>query len=73
MVGQKGVKNKTMGNKSKPRKWVNENKFFINPKSNKIKTCEKCKNCTQPCKQSFRVIVLYCPIFKRKDNKKHDK
>jgi len=42
--------------------------FFINPKTQKIQYNEKCTNCIQnDCKQSYRVKVVFCSDYKKKE------
>lgn len=39
--------------------------FFLNDK-NRITYCEKCRKCTEECKQSFRAMVVACPNYHSK-------
>lgn len=54
----------------KSEKYLKENQFFINPKTNKIQNCKLCQICKNKCKQSYRVIMLSCAKFQKKENKK---
>lgn len=49
---------------SKKRK--QEWSFFLNDR-NRITFNELCLKCINDCKQSFRVIVVQCPLFVRKE------
>lgn len=40
------------------------NDFFMDEYGH-IKYNEKCENCSNPCKQSHRVIIDYCPICQK--------
>ena len=49
---------------SKKRK--HEMMFFLNDR-NRITFNELCLKCIKDCKQSFRVFVIQCPLFVRKE------
>lgn len=60
MGGQKPLfwenkKMKTLGKKVKE-----EMAFYINKKTNKIQYNERCKECKNNCKQSFRAEIIRC-------------
>lgn len=40
------------------REW----EFFLNGKK-ELAYCETCQDCDRNCKQSFRVIGIYCPYY----------
>lgn len=40
--------------------------FFINPKTNRRTYNELCRSCVNMCKQSFRAIVIACPLYASK-------
>ena len=42
-----------------------EMSFFINDKG-RLEFNRQCRACLNACKQSFRVIVVFCPIYKPK-------
>lgn len=44
--------------------------FFIDPKTHRRKYYELCRRCTKECKQSFRVVSLFCPLYVSKRSKK---
>ena len=46
------------------KKKLHELSFFLDEK-NRIKYNEFCLKCQKTCKQSFRVIVVHCPLFIR--------
>lgn len=48
---------------SKQRK--EELAFFLNER-NRVTYNEKCRKCTEKCKQSYRAIIVYCPKYKSK-------
>lgn len=39
--------------------------FFLKDR-NRITYCEKCRKCTEECKQSFRAAVVVCPNYHSK-------
>ena len=43
--------------------------FFLNDR-NRITYNDLCRDCTQDCKQSFRVLVILCPRYYSKRWKK---
>jgi len=45
------------------------NELFINLKTDKIN--EKCLNCLEKCKQSFKVTVVVCPNYNPKKGVKN--
>ena len=47
--------------KQRKEEWA----FFLNER-NRITYNEKCRNCTQDCKQSFRAEIVYCPKYRSK-------
>ena len=54
--------------KALSEKFKKEWAFFINPKTQKVQYNEKCSNCIQSdCKQSYRVKVVTCPDYKKKE------
>ena len=42
-----------------PKHTKEEMPFFLNDR-NRITFCELCKKCPRSCKQSFRIIEIYC-------------
>lgn len=40
--------------------------FFINPNTGRRTYNKLCKKCHSDCKQSYRVIIVYCRKFKAK-------
>ena len=54
------------------KKFKEEWAFFLN-KYGKLEYAEKCKLCEHDCKQSFRAVVTYCPIYKSKYRKEWSK
>lgn len=46
---------------AKSREWV-----FFRDESERIAFNPKCNDCAKECKQSFRAIVIHCPIFNPK-------
>ena len=54
-----------MGKKRK-RDWS----FFLNDR-NRITYNTLCRKCCKRCKQSFRVTVILCPLYQRKEGRGH--
>ena len=48
--------------------WV----FFLDEEGN-LRYNEKCLGCRRTCKQSFRAIIMYCPIYEPVGGKTHEK
>ena len=46
--------------------------FFLG-EGGSMEYCEKCRMCEHDCKQSFRAVVTYCPIYKSKYRKEWSK
>ena len=46
--------------------------FFLG-EDGSMEYCEKCRMCEHDCKQSFRAVVTYCPIYKSKYRKEWSK
>lgn len=44
--------------KKRKREWA----FFLNDR-NRITYNDLCRKCRRPCKQSFRAIVIDCPLY----------
>lgn len=42
-----------------------ENAFFLNDRG-RFQYNEQCRKCEKDCKQSFRVLEIYCPFYARK-------
>ena len=51
--------------KKRKREWA----LFLNER-NRITYNLLCRNCRRDCKQSFRVLVIECPKFLRKERKR---
>ena len=50
---------------SKSQKWKLEWGFFLDIDGRR-KYNEQCRRCVHGCKQSFRVIIVSCPVYKSK-------
>jgi len=50
---------------SKSQKWKLEWGFFLDIDGRR-KYNEQCRRCVHDCKQSFRVIIVSCPVYKSK-------
>lgn len=59
-TGQQAEKGTAMPRMSKKRKreWA----FFLNDR-NRITYNDLCRKCRRPCKQSFRALVIDCPLY----------
>ena len=44
--------------------------FFINPKTGRRTYNSLCRKCKSKCKQSHKVIVVFCPKYKPKEVQK---
>ena len=44
--------------------------LYLNER-NRITYNKLCKQCIKDCKQSFRCLVIQCPMFKRKEKSKN--
>ncbi|MDD6563985.1 MAG: hypothetical protein PUF08_02770 [Clostridiales bacterium] len=44
------------------REWA----YFINPKTGRRTYNDLCRKCRNECKQSFRAIVVCCPLYRSK-------
>ena len=51
--------------KKRKQEWA----LFLNER-NRITVGELCRKCQNDCKQSFRVLVIECPKFLRKERKR---
>jgi len=47
------------------KKMKEENAFFLNERG-RMAYYDKCRKCERDCKQSFRILDLYCPHVARK-------
>ena len=50
---------------SRSQKWKLEWAFFLDADGRR-KYNEQCRRCVHDCKQSFRVTIVSCPIYKSK-------
>lgn len=50
--------------KKRKQEWA----LFLNHR-NRITYNELCRKCGNTCKQSFRTLVIECPIFKKKEKR----
>ena len=64
---QKGVFFKSKSMNSKSKKFKQENEFFLQPRTHKIKYNEKCTNCECDCKQSYKTKIISCEKYKKMD------
>lgn len=44
--------------------------FFIDPQTHRRKYYPLCRRCTKNCKQSFRIMSLFCPLYVSKRSKR---
>lgn len=56
-----------LGQKSKSKKFKEENAFFINSLTHRRQYNSKCQRCVSDCKQSFRAKIVVCPIYKKSE------
>lgn len=49
------------------KKLKQEWEFFINPKTGRKTYNDLCRKCRNDCKQSFRAIVVGCPLYCSKE------
>ncbi len=45
---------------------------FFKDTSGNIKYNEKCNECKKECKQSFRAVVVHCPLFIKNGRNEND-
>lgn len=50
---------------SRSQKWKLEWAFFLDTDGRR-KYNDVCRRCVRPCKQSFRVTIVSCPVYKSK-------
>ncbi len=50
---------------SRSQKWKLEWAFFLDSDGRR-KYNEQCRRCVHDCKQSFRVTIVSCPVYKSK-------
>lgn len=50
---------------SRSQKWKLEWAFFLDADGRR-KYNEQCRRCVHDCKQSFRVAIVSCPVYKSK-------
>ena len=50
---------------SRSQKWKLEWAFFLGADGRR-KYNEQCRRCVHSCKQSFRVTIVSCPVYKSK-------
>ncbi len=43
--------------------WATEEEPFFLDDNEKLAYCEICRSCDRECKQSFRVVSIYCPYY----------
>jgi len=60
-TGRRGVRKMGRMSEKKKMEWA----FFLNDR-NRSTYCEKCRKCTEECKQSFRAAVVACPNYHSK-------
>lgn len=49
---------------------VNQKNDYYHDEKGEIKYNELCESCENNCKQSFRVVISWCPKLKKKNKKK---